>query len=60
MKEEWDLNGKSKDNLDLTDLHILQAVQQNARASYREIGAQVGLTGPLLQNVFTLGRSRRY
>jgi Lrp/AsnC family leucine-responsive transcriptional regulator len=45
-KKNGILNGKSKDNLDLTDLHILQALQQNARASYREIGAQVGLTGP--------------
>jgi Lrp/AsnC family leucine-responsive transcriptional regulator len=40
------LNRKSKAALDLTDYHILQALQHNARASFREIGAQVGLTGP--------------
>lgn len=40
------MSQESKINLDLTDLRILQALQNNARASFREIGVQVGLTGP--------------
>jgi Lrp/AsnC family leucine-responsive transcriptional regulator len=40
------LNNKSKAALDLIDLQILQALQHNARASFRVIGVQVGLTGP--------------
>ena len=38
-----------KRNLDITDLKILEELQKNARASFTEIGAKVGLTGPAVR-----------